>query len=135
MSWRKKQSKQKKTWIKVIKLEKPEDLFRSRVTVISNVIEFGWNIDIFLKLFQLSTKQKRLKCCHFSYFTNLKIASFQVAFLIKTGNRLNRIFRPPVSKWQKRGRRQFTFQTGRNFFMYKPKQNRACVKAYVFLHV
>ena len=139
MSWRKKHNKktnkQKKTCKKVIKLKKPEDLLRSRVTVISNVIEFGWNIDIFLNLFQLSTKQKRLKCCHFSYFTNLKIASFQVAFLIKTGNRLNRIFRPPVSKWQKRGRRQFTFQTGRNFFMYKPKQNRACLKAYVFLHV
>ena len=133
MSWRKKQSKQKKkTCIKVIKLEKPEDLLRSRVTVISNVIEFGWNIDIILKLFQLSTKQKRLKCCHFSYFTNLKIALFQVAFLIKTGNRLNRNFRPPVSKWQKKGRRQFTLQTGTIFFMYKPKQNRVSVKLCTF---
>ena len=49
------------SWLRaLIKLEKPEDLLRSRVTVISNVIEFGWNIDIFLNLFQLSTKQKRL---------------------------------------------------------------------------
>ena len=71
---------------------------------------------------QLSTKQKRLKCCHFSYFTNLKIAFFQVAFLIKTGNRLNRNFRPPVSKLQKKGRRQFTLQTGTIFFMYIPKK-------------
>ena len=40
----------------------------------SNVIEFGWNIDIFLNLFQLSTKQKRLKCCHFSHFTNIVLS-------------------------------------------------------------
>ena len=126
-----------KTCIKVIKLEKPRKhnmrIFWDRVIVISNVIEFGWNIEWYIvKLVQLSTKQKRLKCCHFSYFTNLKIALFQVAFLIKTGNRLNRNFRPPVSKWQKKGRRQFTLQTGTIFFMYKPKQNRASVKLCTF---
>ena len=33
-------------------------IFWDREIVISNVIEFGWNLDIFLNLFQLSTEQK-----------------------------------------------------------------------------
>ena len=61
-----------------MKLEKPRKhnmrIFWDRVIVISNMIEFGWNIDIFLNLFQLSTKQKRLKCCHFSHFTNIVLS-------------------------------------------------------------
>ena len=62
MSWRKKHkqtNKQKKTYIKVIKLEKPEDLLRPRVTVISNVIEFGWNIDIFLNCTYFNSRRSK----------------------------------------------------------------------------
>ena len=51
---------------------------------------FAVQIDVFFNLFQLLTKQKRLVIVviMYSYFTNLKIALFQVAFLIKIRNRL-----------------------------------------------
>ena len=101
----KKKKGKKKTCIKVTRLEKPRKhnmrIFWDREIVISNVIEFGWNIDIFLNLFQHSTTQKRLKCCHFSYFRNLKIALFQAGVfqynIIISSNRCSH--RPVSDLW------------------------------------
>lgn len=79
-----------------VKLKKPRKhkmkTFRDREIVLSK--EFGCEDRCsFFYLFQLliyETKHLNCNCCDSSYFTNLKIELFQVAFLLKMWNRLKR---------------------------------------------
>lgn len=78
-----------------VKLKKPRKhkmrTFRDREIVLSK--EFGCEdrCSFFLLISTpYETKHLNCNCCDSSYFTNLKIELFQVAFLIKMWNRLKR---------------------------------------------
>ena len=78
-----------------VKLKKPRKhkmrTFRDREIVLSK--EFGCEdrCSFFLLISTpYETKNLNCNCCDSSYFTNLKIELFQVAFLIKMWNRLKR---------------------------------------------
>ena len=94
-----------------VKLKKPRKhkmrTFRDREIVLSK--EFGCEdrCSFFLLISTpYETKHLNCNCCDSSYFKNLKIELFQVAFLIKIWNRL-----------------KLSAPCGTNFFICKPKQN------------
>ena len=77
-----------------------------RLSLVKNL---AVKIDVVFFLFisiPYETKHLNCNCCDCSYFKNLKIELFQVAFLIKIWNRL-----------------KLSAPCGTNFFICKPKQN------------
>lgn len=95
------------------------------IETLSLVKNLAVKIDVVFLLISTpyETKHLNCNCCDSSYFTNLKIELFQVAFLIKIWNRLK--LWPPVDIWPKKGEETADFLDWNKFFHMQTKTEQS----------